>query len=197
MKLRAFLIVAGLSLLAVSCQKENTALMLDPLAELTLRSAYPDVIELPLGYQPEGIAIGKQHTAYVGSIYSGAIWKADLQTGAGEYLVAPGVANPNIGLAYDKRSDYIFAAGGYLGSVKVFDANTGELVAYYQLVPPGPYGTTWVNDLVVTKDAVYVTDSFRPFMHKIPLGPAGQLPEQADVQEIALAGDWIPNPAPG
>jgi len=48
-----------------------------------------------------------------------------------------------------------------------------------------------MNDAVLTKDAVYFTDSFSPVLYKLPLGPNGALPGPAAVQTIALTGDYV------
>ena len=50
----------------------------------------PDVIALPNGFQPEGIATGKRHTFFVGSRATGAIYKGSLRSGKGEILVEGG-----------------------------------------------------------------------------------------------------------
>ena len=46
-----------------------------------------DEIPLPNGWQPEGITIGPCATIYSGSIATGAVFRADLRTGAGDVLV--------------------------------------------------------------------------------------------------------------
>ena len=196
---KVFIILFCLGLLFTACENDDFAIPdqsnpWDPLVEE--RSSLPDIIQLPDGFQPEGIVIGKKHTAYIGSIFSGAIWKANLKTGNGEYLVHPGTGSPNVGLSFDKRTSFIFAAAGYTGGMKVYDAKNGALVAYYQLTPPGPFGTTWINDLIVTRKAVYITDSFRPFFYKVPLGKQGQLPDQSAIEEIPLTGDWVQETVP-
>src|SRR3954467_1200900 len=45
------------------------------------KQSFPDVIQLPTGFQPEGIEIGKGTTFYVGSVATGDIYKGDLRTG--------------------------------------------------------------------------------------------------------------------
>ena len=45
---------------------------------------FPSRIDLPDGFRPEGIAIGKGTTFYVGSIPTGAIYRGDLRTGDGD-----------------------------------------------------------------------------------------------------------------
>jgi hypothetical protein len=47
-----------------------------------------------------------------------------------------------------------------------------------------------VNDVIVTGDAAYLTDSFRPYLYRLPLGPRGELPGAGDVEAIELTGDY-------
>ena len=53
-------------------------------------AAFPQVISLPDGFQPEGIEVGKGNTFYVGSRVTGAIYRGNLRTGAGNVLVPGG-----------------------------------------------------------------------------------------------------------
>ena len=48
----------------------------------------------------------------------------------------------------------------------------------------------FVNDVTVTRDAAYFTDSGRPVLYRVPLGPAGQLPDPSEVEEIPLGGEF-------
>src|SRR5215210_3478132 len=77
----------------------------------TLAQSFPDVIPLPDGFQPEGIAIGAGTTFYVGSIPTGAIYRGDLRTGEGEVLVPAQAGRRSIGLKYDDRTGLLFVAG--------------------------------------------------------------------------------------
>ena len=56
------------------------------------------------------------------------------------------------------------------GEVRVYDSESGELLATY------PFEAGFLNDVVVTPDAVYVTDSFMPQLVVVPLGEDGALP---------------------
>lgn len=96
-----------------------------------------------------------------------------------------------VGLSFDRRSNFLFVAGGPAGAGYVYDIETGVMVAEYQLTTEGP---TFINDVIVTRSAAYFTDSFRPFFYRIPLGPAGELPDAVDFEEIPLTGDFIPVP---
>ncbi len=133
----------------------------------TQAAAFPDVIPLPIGFAPEGIVVGAGPTAYAGSLSSGDIVEVDLVTGAVETLATgPGAAS-TVGLAYDARTDSIFVAGGLSGGARVVDATTGALVTAYS------FGGGFINDVVVTRDAAYFTDSFAPFMYRVELGAGG------------------------
>ncbi|CAN0019062.1 unnamed protein product [Ectocarpus sp. 6 AP-2014] len=120
-----------------------------------------DVIDLPTGFFPEGITNGEGWTAFVGSLFNGNIWKGDLETGEGEVfeLDAPG---PAVGLDHDRRSGYLFVAGGPVGTARVYDENFA-LVADLAL---GDGNSSFVNDVIITKTAAFFTDSFQPKIYK-------------------------------
>ena len=63
------------------------ALLMSIPVSAAAESSYPDVISLPGGFFPEGIAVGDGHTVYVGSLADGSIWSGDLRTGEGEVVV--------------------------------------------------------------------------------------------------------------
>ena len=48
--------------------------------------AFPDQIDLPDGWQPEGIT-SNGTTLYVGSLVDGAIWRGTLQSGRGDTFI--------------------------------------------------------------------------------------------------------------
>jgi sugar lactone lactonase YvrE len=148
-----------------------------------LAKSGPDVISLPDGFRPEGISIGKGHTFYVGSIPTGAIYRGDLKTGQGSILVPAAAGRAAIGTEVDHGR--IFVAGGPTGMGFVYDAETGALLAQYQLaVDPT---ATFINDLVVTKDGAWFTDSRQAYLYFVPIH-GGTLGTQADVVRLALTG---------
>jgi sugar lactone lactonase YvrE len=149
---------------------------------------FPDVIALPVGWQPEGIAVGRGHTFYVGSIPTGAVLRGDLRTGEVDPLVPAQAGRRAIGIEVDER-ERIFVAGGPTGQGYVYDAGTGATLAVYQLaVGAGP---TFVNDVVVTKEAAWFTDSNRPVLYRVPLAPNGALASPAEVEVVPLGGDFV------
>jgi streptogramin lyase len=148
---------------------------------------FPDVIPLPTGWRPEGIEAGRQHTLYVGSIPRGAVRQLDARTGENFTLVQPTDGRSATGLEYDRMDERLFVSGGGTGSAYVYDAETGEPIAEYLLTDTAP---RFINDNVLTKDAVYFTDSRRPWFYRLPLGDHGELPAASDVQTIPLSGDY-------
>jgi sugar lactone lactonase YvrE len=168
--------LAGLALLAPST-----------LAKKSDGEPFPQRIALPNGFQPEGIASTGGHDLYVGSIPTGAVWRGSAKTGDGSVLVPPHEGRSAIGI--EVAHGLIFVAGGATGDAYVYDARTGADVARYDLAPEG--GSTFVNDLVVTKDAVYFTDSRLPRLYVLPLGKKGALPPRSAVRALPLTGDIV------
>jgi hypothetical protein len=159
-----------------------------------LRDNFPARIDLPDGFFPEGIESGRGTTFFVGSLLNGAILRGDLRTGSRAVLAAgaPGLASA--GIAYEARRDRIWVAGGGpqlvgRGDVRVYDASSGALLATYQ-----PPGAGLLNDVVVTRDAVYVTDSGFPRLVVIPLPRDGSLPAPSAARFLPIGGDMLQAP---
>ncbi|GAA4375186.1 SMP-30/gluconolactonase/LRE family protein [Agromyces bauzanensis] len=144
-----------------------------------------DLIELPDGFQPEGIAIDARGTAYVGSLADGDIYAADVHTGAGE-VISQGPGTPSVGLTID-RHDRLFVAGGPSGTARVVDAATGEILASYQLTT----NTSFVNDVVLTQDGAWFTDSLQAQLYFLPVGPSGALPDASEIRTVTLGDEWV------
>jgi len=164
-----------------------------PSAAAPADRAFPDVISLPDDFQPEGIAIGRGTSFYAGSLADGSIYRGDLYTGAGAILVPPESGRLIAGLAVDTRRNILFAAGTLSGRGFAFDADTEDLLAEYELAADFP---SLINDVVVTRDAAYFTDSFQPFFYRLPLGPCGGLPDPSSVERIPLGGEFVQVPGP-
>ena len=163
--------------------------------------SFPEVIFLPDSFFPEGIAVGRSSEFFVGSlghldddgqtILGGMIYRGDLRTGEGAVIVPDQAGQMALGLKVDQRTNNLFVAGGFFGTTRVYDAATGDLIASYQLASTE---ATVVNDLVVTKKAVYFTDSFQAVIYRLPLAANGALPEPSAVEEIPLGGDFASEP---
>ena len=147
-------------------------------------SAYPKRIALPNGFQPEGISTAGERF-FVGSIPTGAIYRGSLRSGAGAVLVPGAAGRAAIGVEADRGR--LFVAGGPTGKAFVYDARTGAVLAELTLATGG---NTFVNDVAVTKRAAWFTDSFRPALYRVPLGPNGRPGAQSSVQTLQLTGDF-------
>jgi hypothetical protein len=143
---------------------------------------FPTRIDLPDGFAPEGITTGRGTTVYVGSLADGAIWQADARTGEGSILV-PGVeGRVAVGVEYDKARRVLWVAGGPTGTIRAYDTRTGDLLATYT------FDAGFLNDLVVTRDAVYATDSMMQQLAVVPLS-GKELPDPEAATTLLLTGD--------
>ena len=146
----------------------------------------PDQIALPIGWQPEGVTTnGKM--VFSGSLATGSILEANPRTGETRVLPESATGKPAVGLDFDKRRNVIWVAGGPSGEVRAQDAKTGELLATF--TTPTVATGRFINDLVVTRDAVYATDSFNQELVVVPLERRNALPASGPAQLLPLTGD--------
>jgi hypothetical protein len=163
------------------------SLALAPAATAHDTSDLPTRIDLPAGFRPEGIeSWGKW--LYAGSLADGSIYRANAKTGAGEILVPGQTGKVAVGLHIDGRGR-LWVAGGPTGQVRVYDARDGDLLETYQFT-----GTGFLNDLDITRNAVYATDSMNAQLSVVPLGRRGRLPDPSAVRLLALGGDFVQQP---
>jgi sugar lactone lactonase YvrE len=141
---------------------------------------FPTTVPLPNGFAPEGIAIGGS-TFYTGSLAGAGIYRGDLVTGQGA-TIAPSDGRTFVGMKLDPWGR-LWVAGGPAGEAYVFDARNGDELATIGL----PTLTdTFINDVVITPDAAWFTDSFRPAIYRVALGPDGAI---GDVTLVDLTGE--------
>ncbi|MER7276440.1 superoxide dismutase [Dactylosporangium sp. NPDC000244] len=146
----------------------------------------PTTIDLPDGFQPEGIAIGPGPFAYFGSRADGRIYRVNLVSGAGAQL-SPAVGTASLGMKTDNRGR-LFVAGGGGGNARVVDTRTGAVLASYAFTT----GTTFVNDVILLDGSAYFTDSRQAVLYKVTTGRHGELP--ASFTTLALTGDFVLTP---
>jgi sugar lactone lactonase YvrE len=144
---------------------------------LAAKSNFPEKIALPDGFRPEGIAIGKRGTFYVGSIPTGAIYRGNLKTGDGDVFIRGATGRRAIGVHLCKGRLYV--AGGETGKGFVYSARTGERLAEHTLTTETD---TFVNDVVTARGAAYFTDSRQAAIYKVGRG---------GVTRIPLTGDYV------
>ena len=157
-----------------------TAALALPLAPLGGASSaspphLPEVLPLPDGWMPEGIAtIGR--TAYVGSLVDGDIYALDLRTGEGE-VVSQGPGTPAVGL--EAADGLLWVAGGPTGGGRLVDPDTGEVLESWTFTT----NPSFVNDVVVTEDAAWFTDSQQAQLYRVSL-------DDGSVTTVPLGGAW-------
>jgi sugar lactone lactonase YvrE len=147
------------------------------------KGSFPETIPLPNGFAPEGIAVGKGDTFYVGSIPTGAVYAGSLRTGTGSVLVPGATGHAATGLKYDHGRLWVSGAG--TGKAFVYSARTGATLKELELATSA--GPTFINDVVVTGRAAYFTDSNRPVIYKVSKSWNGS---PGAVTPISLTGDY-------
>jgi sugar lactone lactonase YvrE len=130
-------------------------------------AGFPDVIPLPAGWQPEGIARGRGTTLFSGSMASGDVVAVDARTGGRHLVVDAPLGRTAVGLKQD-RWGRLWVAGGATGQAYLYAADGAALATFSLGSPP-----TFINDLVITREAVWLTDSFKAVVYKIPIGSNG------------------------
>jgi hypothetical protein len=157
---------------------------------------FPARINLPDGFFPEGIENGRGTSVFVGSIVDGAIWRGDVRTGSGAVFAPGAPLRASIGIAYEASRNRLWVAGGGpsitgAGDVRVYDATSGDLLRIFAIPAPANPKVRFLNDVAVTRDAVYVTDSFNPQLVKIPLPANGSLPGVNAATLLTVTGDFM------
>jgi len=122
---------------------------------------FPSTIDLPDGFQPEGIAIGPGPVAYFGSLADGSIYRADLLTGRGR-VVSEGPGTPSVGMKTDARGR-LYVAGGAAGNARVIDTRTGKVLASHQLTTLPAF----VNDVALVGGSAWFTDSTNQRLYRL------------------------------
>ena len=152
------------------------------------KTPFPTSIALPDGFFPEGIATDRGQ-AYVGSLIDGAIQQQDLRTGRStQFAPSPGPDRIAVGMDVDTHGRLWVAGGGpalaptVVPSVRVYDTTTGALL-WDATVNAG-----FVNDVIVTRDAAWLTDSFSPELIRVPITRRGTI---GMPEHVTLGGDWL------
>jgi sugar lactone lactonase YvrE len=137
-----------------------------------------DVIVLPGASSAEGIAQGRGATFYAGDLFGGDIFRGDLHDRTAELFIDAPAGRLAVGMDTDSRHRLLFVAGGTTGQGYVYDTRSGETVATYQLGDPT---ASFINDVTVTRDGAWFTDSLQGQLYLVPLedgepGEASTLP---------------------
>ena len=107
----------------------------------------------------EGIARGDGSTFYAGDLFAGDIFRGNVQSGTAELFIdAPDDGRMAVGMAFDRRHRLLFVAGGGDGTgLRVRHGTPARSVADYEFSAQ----PTFINDVAVTRDGAWFTDSAR------------------------------------
>jgi hypothetical protein len=154
----------------------------------------PETIDLPAGFRPEGITSGPGFTFYVGSLADGRIVTGNLLF-EGTRVLLPGVVGRQIrGLYWDARTNWVWAVGNVgigvdaVAHIWAVDGSTGA-IEYDRVVR----GAIFLNDLVVTRTRVFVTDSRVDRLVVVGLQPSGVPTPNGLLGILPLSGAWPSN----
>jgi sugar lactone lactonase YvrE len=158
-----------------SLARALTAAAILALAGATTAAAappFPHTITLPGATSAEGVATGAGATFYAGELFTGDIFRGNLRTGAVTRWIDAPAGRIALGLKADLEHGLLFVAGGFAGQGYVYDLATGADVAQYQFgTPPGSI----INDVIVTRDAAWFTDSAAPNLYRVPIAADGSV----------------------
>jgi sugar lactone lactonase YvrE len=171
----------GLALVAPALTAASSAA---PPVTLAERAAAQRVIDLPDGFEPEGVATNRR-TAYFGSLADGDIYAYDLVKRSGS-VISEGPGTSSVGLAVEPRQNRLYVAGGDAGTARVVDAGSGDIVADYTLSE----GPAFVNDVILTRKAAWFTNSAAAELYRVPITKKGRLPRPGAITTVPLRGDW-------
>ncbi|NUP60187.1 MAG: hypothetical protein HOQ06_12040, partial [Pseudarthrobacter sp.] len=148
--------IAGLSLLL------TTALpaLADPLS---------GVIVLDGANSAEGIAAGEGKTFYAGELSTGDIFRGDIGKGTATRFIDAPAGREAVGMKADTRHDLLFVAGGDTGKAFVYNTETRKPVADFDLAPG------FINDVTLTGDGAWFTNSMAAELYFLPVGHDGKL----------------------
>ena len=147
----------------------------------TGRDDRPPVITLPGATGAEGIAAGEGSTFFAGDLLNGNIFRGDLDDGTAELFITAPQGRSAVGMKVDPDHDLLFVAGGATGQAYVYDLENRETAEVYELAPAG---ASFINDVTLTRDGAWFTNSRAGELYRIPVSRSGTL---GDAQTLALA----------
>ena len=144
-----------------------------------------EAIVLPGASSAEGIAKGTGSTFYAGDLLRGDIFRGDVRRGTAELFIDAPDGRMAAGMAVDVRHRLLFVAGVSTGGAYVYDTRTGATVASYQFTDR----PSLINDVAISKDGAWFTDSVNAVLYHVPIGPRGTLGAFRPLPLIGPAAD--------
>jgi hypothetical protein len=139
-------------------------------------------IVLPGASSAEGIAAGRGSTFYAGDFSRGDIFRGDVRRRTAELFIDVPDGRQALGMIVDPRHQLLVVAGGATGQAYVYDLDRRATAAVYQLAPPD---SSIVNDVTLTRDGVWFTDSLRAQLYFVPISRHG---EPGPARTLAVSG---------
>lgn len=153
------------------------------------RAAPPKVVDLPDGWRPEGVTKGRKGRLYVGSLADGRIIRISSRTGRTSVLPDSAVGKPSVGLDWDKRRRVLWVAGGGEDEIRAVNPVSGEVLRTFTVAAGA--ADRFINDLVVTRGAVYATDSANQELVVVELPASLSLPPSGPATLLPLTGELV------
>ncbi|WP_432479133.1 hypothetical protein [Nocardioides sp. GXQ0305] len=155
------------------------------MAALTAPAAADDedrAIVLPGATGTEGVARFNGSTFFAGDLLTGDVFRGRKQGSAEKFIDAPD-GRFAAGMKASKSAELLFVAGGPTGQGYVYSTRTGAPVTSYQFqTPPTP---TFINDVALTKDGAWFTDSAQALLYFVPMVDGAP---SDDVTTLTLSG---------
>ena len=139
------------------------------------------VITLPGATGAEGIAAGDGSTFFAGDLLNGNIYRGNIHDGTAKLFITAPEGRAAVGMKVDRGNDLLFVAGGGTGQAYVYDLETKKTAKVYQLAPAG---ASFINDVTLTHDGAWFTNSRAGELYRIPVSRDGK---PGDARTLALA----------
>ncbi len=147
----------------------------------------PETIDLPEGFAGEGVASGRGATFYAGSRLDGRVARGDIREGVSEVFVDEPLVGAATGLKADLRRGLLWVSGAATGQAAVYDLETGDgIVALTLATSP-----SFINDVVVTRDAAYFTNSLSPVIYRVPVSKQGEIGQPETITLSGPASEFV------
>jgi sugar lactone lactonase YvrE len=145
---------------------------------------------------PEGVAFDKRSGHFfVSSVGDGSIYRGTLGDTATPVPVFIAGAAGSSATGLKIRRGKLYAAGASTGTIKVYDVDSGALLATFD-TKGGDSSPTFVNDLDVTRRGdVYATDSSRPVIYHLSaeeVAAGTPAPKPIDPADVIATSPEIP-----
>lgn len=145
-------------------------------------------IVLPGATSAEGIAKGNGNTFYAGDLFAGDIFKGNVKDKTAELFIDVPAGRQAVGMAFDKRHDLLFVAGGFTGQAYAYDTKTKETVATYQFAAAD---NALINDVAITRTGAWFTNTAAPKLYFVPIDGYGDLGEFTTLNLTGPAADIV------